>query len=119
MLVIYHLAISYLLVDWCSILNWNLGSSVWNVMRWIITWLFIEIRAGAEAMVVQSSSCTNDKLYQSLSVTAHQWLPMKEVRPWKMEEYLTSMRIEGYTLVGVEQTAQSVCLTKYRYDKVI
>nr|XP_039248047.1 probable methyltransferase TARBP1 isoform X1 [Styela clava] len=70
---------------------------------------------GAESLVVQSLSCTSDKVYQSLSVTAHKWLPLKEVKPWKLPEYLMQMKKSGYTLIGTEQTAQSVCLSKYRF----
>ncbi|XP_002121605.3 tRNA (guanosine(18)-2'-O)-methyltransferase TARBP1 [Ciona intestinalis] len=70
---------------------------------------------GAEKMVVHSLSCTSDKLFQSLSVTAHKWLKMSEVKRWELEEYLESMKREGYALVATEQTEQSVCLTEYKF----
>uniref|UniRef100_F6YVG2 tRNA (guanosine(18)-2'-O)-methyltransferase TARBP1 n=2 Tax=Ciona intestinalis TaxID=7719 RepID=F6YVG2_CIOIN len=70
---------------------------------------------GAEQMIVHSLSCTSDKLFQSLSVTAHKWLKMSEVKRWELEEYLESMKRQGYALVATEQTEQSVCLTEYKF----
>ena len=34
-----------------------------------------------------------------------------------LREYLLSMRGQGYSLVGVEQTAQSKCITKYQFQR--
>ena len=33
----------------------------------------------------------------------------------KLADYLQYKKLEGYTLVGVEQTANSVCLTEYDF----
>uniref|UniRef100_H2YWT1 tRNA (guanosine(18)-2'-O)-methyltransferase TARBP1 n=1 Tax=Ciona savignyi TaxID=51511 RepID=H2YWT1_CIOSA len=71
---------------------------------------------GAERMVVHNLSCVNDKLFQSLSVTAHKWLVMSEVKRWDLEKYLEAMKREGYALVATEQTEQSVCLTQYKFS---
>ena len=38
-----------------------------------------------------------------------------KVHESKLPEYLHQKRQEGYTLVGVEQTANSVCLTDYTF----
>jgi len=32
-----------------------------------------------------------------------------------LKDYLFSMRGQGYSIVGVEQTAQSKCITKYQF----
>lgn len=48
--------------------------------------------------------------FKSVAVTADKWLPMLEVKPDKIIEYLQRMKDEGYTLIGLEQTDQSVQL---------
>nr|CAB3266814.1 probable methyltransferase TARBP1 [Phallusia mammillata] len=72
---------------------------------------------GADRLVVHSLSCVDDKFYQSLSVTAHKWLRMDEVKRWNLEQYLVDMKTDGYTLIGTEQTEQSKCLSKYKFPK--
>ncbi|XP_070569428.1 probable methyltransferase TARBP1 isoform X2 [Ptychodera flava] len=53
--------------------------------------------------------------FQSLSVTAEKWLQLQEVKPSDLRPYLLEMRKQGYTLVGVEQTANSTNITQYRF----
>jgi hypothetical protein len=44
---------------------------------------------------------------------------MEEVVPDAVAEYLQRMREEGYRVIALEQTAESVCLSQYRFpDKV-
>ena len=40
-----------------------------------------------------------------------------QVKLASLREYLLSMRGQGYSLVGVEQTAQSKCITKYQFQR--
>ncbi|PIK44701.1 putative methyltransferase TARBP1 [Apostichopus japonicus] len=70
---------------------------------------------GVEKLIIGSARYLEDKSFLGLSVTAERWLPMKEVRPSELKDYLTEMRHHGYTLVGVEQTANSVQMTEYRF----
>ncbi|KAL3874090.1 hypothetical protein ACJMK2_037153 [Sinanodonta woodiana] len=72
---------------------------------------------GVSEFVLGKLSYTEDKAFQSLSVTAHKWLNITEVYETKIPEYLQQKRLEGYTLVGVEQTANSVCLTDYQFPQ--
>lgn len=79
-----------------------------------------------------------EKQFQSLSVTAEKWIKITEVSEFhrvspsscvftfsylnqvklaSLREYLLSMRGQGYSLVGVEQTAQSKCITKYQFQR--
>ena len=51
------------------------------------------------------------------SVTAEMWVPLKEVPEESLQEYLTTMKKEGYVVVGLEQTANSVSLQKYNFPK--
>nr|XP_060498830.1 probable methyltransferase TARBP1 isoform X3 [Panthera onca] len=72
---------------------------------------------GASALTVGSLQCTRDKQFQCLSVSAEQWLPLVEVRPPQLIDFLQQKKAEGYTVIGVEQTARSVDLTQYSFPE--
>ncbi|XP_006011684.1 probable methyltransferase TARBP1 [Latimeria chalumnae] len=72
---------------------------------------------GASALVVGNICSVSDKQFQSLSVSAEQWLPVIEVKPSQLVEYLEKKKTEGYTIVGVEQTANSQDLSKYCFPE--
>ncbi|XP_029449737.1 probable methyltransferase TARBP1 [Rhinatrema bivittatum] len=70
---------------------------------------------GASALVVGNLAYVNDKQFQYLSVSAEQWLPLVEVKPPQLLNFLHQKKTEGYTIIGVEQTARSSKLTEYRF----
>ncbi|GLI70009.1 hypothetical protein VaNZ11_014743 [Volvox africanus] len=70
---------------------------------------------GAGRLVLADLAATRDPLFTSVSVTAEQWLPMEEVKPAALLAWLERRAAEGYTLVGLEQTAESVRLPDYRW----
>ncbi|XP_048193359.1 LOW QUALITY PROTEIN: probable methyltransferase TARBP1 [Perognathus longimembris pacificus] len=72
---------------------------------------------GAAALVVGSLQCVHDPQFQHLSVSAEQWLPLLEVKPAQLAEYLQQKKAEGYTIVGVEQTAKSSELDQYCFPE--
>ncbi|KAF0302385.1 putative methyltransferase TARBP1 [Amphibalanus amphitrite] len=72
---------------------------------------------GASRMVISSLQLTADKQFQSLSVSAERWVPLTEVKPHQLAEYLSQLRSAGYTLVGVEQTSNSVPVTAYQFPE--
>ncbi|XP_064599728.1 LOW QUALITY PROTEIN: probable methyltransferase TARBP1 [Liolophura sinensis] len=72
---------------------------------------------GVSEFVIGNLQNVNDRAFQSLSVTAHKWLPVTEVKLFQLKDYLLSKRRHGYTLVGVEQTANSVSLTDYQFPQ--
>ncbi|OXB74987.1 UNVERIFIED_CONTAM: hypothetical protein H355_011783 [Colinus virginianus] len=72
---------------------------------------------GASALVVGSLHYTQDKQFQHLSVSAEQWLPLVEVKPSQLVDYLQQKKTEGYTTIGVEQTAKSFDLTDYSFPE--
>jgi tRNA G18 (ribose-2'-O)-methylase SpoU len=65
----------------------------------------------ASQLVIPSKMVLQDKVYQQLCVTADQWVPMLEVPESGLKDYLISKKAEGYSLLGAEQTADSVLLT--------
>ena len=57
----------------------------------------------------------DDVLFQQISVTANKWMPAEEVKPDAVYAWLKDRKREGYTLVGLEQTSTSVCLSKHKF----
>ncbi|XP_062980444.1 probable methyltransferase TARBP1 [Elgaria multicarinata webbii] len=72
---------------------------------------------GVSALIVGSLHYINDKQFQYLSVSAEQWLSLIEVKPFQLVDYLEQKKIEGYTIIGVEQTAKSCDLTEYHFPE--
>ncbi|XP_060609823.2 probable methyltransferase TARBP1 [Anolis sagrei] len=72
---------------------------------------------GVSALIVGSIHYINDKQFQYLSVSAEQWLSLLEVKPFQLVDYLEQKKIEGYTIIGVEQTAKSCDLTEYSFPE--
>ncbi|KAK2488544.1 hypothetical protein MC885_018597, partial [Smutsia gigantea] len=72
---------------------------------------------GASGLVLGNLQCIRDKQFQHLSVSAEQWLPLVEVKPPQLIDYLQEKKAEGYTIIGVEQTARSSDLTQFRFPE--
>ena len=56
-----------------------------------------------------------DDLFKSIAVTAEQWVPIREVPPQFMAVYLHQKKLEGYMLVGLEQTTNSTQLQAFNF----
>lgn len=65
---------------------------------------------GAGLMTVFDMKVTKAPAFKSVAVTADYWMPMQEVLPWDIRDYLRAKKGEGYTLIGLEQTDKSVVL---------
>ncbi|GFN97103.1 tar (hiv-1) RNA binding protein 1 [Plakobranchus ocellatus] len=72
---------------------------------------------GVSEFVIGNLSYLEDRMFQSLSVSAQKWINITEVMKPKVPEYLEEKRAQGYTLVGVEQTANSISLQEYKFPK--
>ncbi|XP_036402731.1 probable methyltransferase TARBP1 [Megalops cyprinoides] len=72
---------------------------------------------GASALVLDSLRHVSDKHFQALSVSAELWLPLLEVKPSELTDFLQLKKQEGYCIVGVEQTANSQSLQGYRFPE--
>ncbi|XP_055083217.1 probable methyltransferase TARBP1 [Periophthalmus magnuspinnatus] len=72
---------------------------------------------GASALVLDSLRHVNDKQFQALSVTSERWLPLLEVKPLELTDFLQLKKSDGYCIVGVEQTANSHSLESYHFPK--
>ncbi|XP_029926861.1 probable methyltransferase TARBP1 [Myripristis murdjan] len=72
---------------------------------------------GASALVLDSLCHVSDKHFQSLSVSSELWLPLLEVKPVELTDFLQVKKSEGYCIVGVEQTANSQNLQDYQFPE--
>ena len=55
------------------------------------------------------------KDFTAVSVTAEQWLPIRDVSIAGLVPYLLRLRREGYTLVGLEQTRGAVDVNAFDF----
>uniref|UniRef100_A0A673HZZ1 tRNA (guanosine(18)-2'-O)-methyltransferase TARBP1 n=1 Tax=Sinocyclocheilus rhinocerous TaxID=307959 RepID=A0A673HZZ1_9TELE len=72
---------------------------------------------GAKALVLDSLRHVNDKQFQVLSVSSELWLPMLEVKPAELSDFLQLKKREGYWVIGVEQTSKSQSLRDYTFPE--
>ncbi|XP_071491215.1 probable methyltransferase TARBP1 [Diadema antillarum] len=72
---------------------------------------------GASCLVLGNLLLKDHQDFLSLSVSAERWLPIREVKPGDLKDYMLEMKKHGYALVGVEQTANSQALTDFKFPK--
>lgn len=71
----------------------------------------------AEALVVSSLKIKQDEVFKSLAVTSDKWVPMIEVTESDLPQFLNEKKKQGYALLGVEQTNDSVNLNKFHFPE--
>ncbi|KAL1139406.1 hypothetical protein AAG570_006390 [Ranatra chinensis] len=73
-----------------------------------------EVFSAAE-LVLGSLKFVEDKQFTSLSLTAEKHINISEVRPHNLDQYLRSMKDLGYSIVGAEQTSDSIPLSEFEF----
>ncbi|XP_051205949.1 uncharacterized protein [Lolium perenne] len=71
----------------------------------------------AGLLAVSDMGVVQDKQFRLISVTAEKWVPMVEVPVESVRTFLGRKRAEGYTVVGLEQTAHSVALDEFVFPE--
>ncbi|EFJ27723.1 hypothetical protein SELMODRAFT_77385, partial [Selaginella moellendorffii] len=69
----------------------------------------------ASALTVADKKILEDRQFKLISVTAEQWVPILEVKEGALIRYLERMKDEGYAVLGLEQTANSVAVNNYSF----
>ncbi|KAK9507448.1 hypothetical protein O3M35_007301 [Rhynocoris fuscipes] len=72
---------------------------------------------GAKELIIDSLNFINDKQFTSLSMTAEKHINITEVKSYHLSDYLNNMKKFGYTVVGAEQTTESISLSEYKFNK--
>jgi len=70
---------------------------------------------GVETFAIGSMRYLEEQQFKSLSVSAEKWVDIEQVMPVKLEQYLEDSKKEGYTIVGLEQTANSKTIQEYEF----
>ncbi|KAI9143336.1 hypothetical protein BKA69DRAFT_1123139 [Paraphysoderma sedebokerense] len=71
----------------------------------------------ASLLTLHSLKWSQDPGFKSVAVSAERWLAMQEVRIENLKEYLVSLKLKGYRIVGVEQTSTSVSLSSFEFGE--
>ncbi|XP_029120003.1 uncharacterized protein [Elaeis guineensis] len=69
----------------------------------------------AAGLAIADASILQDKQFQLISVTAEKWVPIIEVPVCSIKSFLGKKRREGYSILGLEQTANSTPLDRYSF----
>ncbi|XP_040584024.1 probable methyltransferase TARBP1 [Lepeophtheirus salmonis] len=73
---------------------------------------------GIGGLVLNCIKSAEEKEFQNLSVSSQNWVKLIEVRKENLTQWLKSMKEkEGYNLIGIEQTAQSLNLYEYMFPE--
>ena len=72
---------------------------------------------GVGSLVLPSLAVVKDKEFSAVSVTAENWIPLQECQSYKLADLLQEKKKEGFTIVAVEQTAESVLLSNYTFPE--
>ncbi|KAK7251820.1 hypothetical protein RIF29_35366 [Crotalaria pallida] len=71
----------------------------------------------ASGLAIADTNIIKDKQFQLISVTAEKWVPITEVPVDSLKAYLQKKKREGFSILGLEQTANSVPLDQYNFPK--
>lgn len=71
----------------------------------------------AEELILHDLSVVDSDVFQNIAVSSSLWLPMREVPESNLIKYLKMCRANGYTILGIEQTDRSQCLSSYTFPK--
>lgn len=72
---------------------------------------------GIERIVLDDIKITSNKEYKSLSLSAEKWVEIVEKKEKDLVKYLLELKVKGYTLIGLEQTANSQKLNEYVFPE--
>ncbi|XP_020300131.1 uncharacterized protein LOC109863885 isoform X2 [Pseudomyrmex gracilis] len=72
---------------------------------------------GVKTLVIANASHVKDKEFQSLSVSAERWINILQIKPHELQEYLLKKKDAGWSLIGIEQTANSINLLEAKFVK--
>lgn len=72
---------------------------------------------GVGNYVISNKKYLKDKDFVNLSVSSHNWVPISEVPLSQLKGFLDEQRSSGFTVVGIEQTSNSINLEDYHFPE--
>mmetsp|Transcript_26817 Transcript_26817/g.20083 ORF Transcript_26817/g.20083 Transcript_26817/m.20083 type:complete len:166 (-) Transcript_26817:43-540(-) len=71
----------------------------------------------ASALVVNNKTIVENEEFRGVAVTSEKWLPIFEVPEKHLASYLELQKSNGYSILGLEQTANSKSLEQFEFPK--
>lgn len=72
---------------------------------------------GLQSIAIHDKAVMESKDYTSLSRTAEQWIETLEVPSNSLVDWLMEMKSQGYSLIGLEQSNESVSIDKFSFPR--
>ncbi|XP_044001585.1 uncharacterized protein LOC122847791 [Aphidius gifuensis] len=71
----------------------------------------------ARQLILSSAKNIENKEFQCLSVSSEKWVNIVEIKTHELRDYLMEKKLNGWSLIGAEQTANSVSLKNISFPK--
>jgi len=71
----------------------------------------------AQCLLIENKLVTEDEIFKGISVTSEKWIPIHEVKQANLMEYLQMQKNNGFTIVGIEQSANSKMLNEFEFPE--
>ena len=71
----------------------------------------------ASTLVMPNVQIRKQDDFKSISASAEGWIDLEEVKEGDLLGWLHQKKSEGYSIVGLEQTASSKCLTRMKFNE--
>lgn len=72
---------------------------------------------GIKQLVINNSNVLCSKEYKSLSMSAEEWVDIIEIKEKDLIAYLQQLKLQSYTLIGLEQTDSSRMLNDFKFPQ--
>ncbi|XP_018573057.1 probable methyltransferase TARBP1 [Anoplophora glabripennis] len=72
---------------------------------------------GIKQLVLNDIKILSNKEFKSLSMSSEDWVNAVEVKTSELKKFICEIRNGGYSVIGAEQTSDSICLDKYKFNK--
>ena len=69
----------------------------------------------AKMLVIPNLLVKKQDDFKTISASANDWIEMEECKEEELLTWLYKKKSQGYTIVGLEQTSSSKCITKFRF----
>ncbi|KAL3796147.1 hypothetical protein HJC23_000650 [Cyclotella cryptica] len=74
----------------------------------------------AKSLVMPNLLIRKQDDFKTISASANDWIEMEECKEEELLKWLYNKKSQGFTIVGLEQTSSSTCITRFRFpDKTV
>lgn len=69
----------------------------------------------AQTLVIPNLTVKKQDDFKTISASANDWIEIEECKEDNLLDWLYQKKSQGYTVVGLEQTSSSKCITKFSF----